>query len=114
MKTKFEILGQNIRICRSAKGWSQEELSGLANITPSHLGHIERGDGNPTFSTLLSICEALQIDIVELVKDDANDALDTKGLNLDKLQRKFSELSSTRQREIYGILKTMISWSENE
>ncbi len=112
MKTMFEILGQNIRESRALKGWSQEELSELANITPSHLGHIERGDGNPTLNTLLSICEALQIDIVDLVKEDSAAQIDNHGLDLAKLQKKFSELSSSRQREIYGILKTMISWNE--
>lgn len=112
MKTRLEILGQNIRIRRVAKGWSQEELSGLANVTPSHLGHIERGDGNPTFNTLLSLCEALQIDIEDVVKGAVEEPVEEKGLKLEKLQAKFSKLSKDRQREIYSILKTMISWDD--
>ena len=112
MKTRLEILGQNIRIRRIAKGWSQEELSGLANVTPSHLGHIERGDGNPTFNTLLSLCEALQVDIEDVVKGTVEEPAETKGLKLEELQTKFATLSADRQREIYSILKTLISWED--
>ena len=63
MESGNKILGNNIKAYRNAKGWSQEELAHLAGITPAHLGHIERGEGNPTLLTLLSVSNALQVDL---------------------------------------------------
>ena len=115
MESGNKILGNNLKAYRNAKGWSQEELAHLAGITPAHLGHIERGEGNPTLLTLFSISNALQVDLSELVKNNAGAIVSDSALRLDRLQGEFSELSEDRQREVYGIIKTMISWnSKNE
>lgn len=111
MESGNKILGNNIKAYRNAKGWSQEELAHLAGITPAHLGHIERGEGNPTLLTLLSVSNALQVDLSELVKSNVDATVSASTLRLDKLQGEFSELSEDRQREVYGVLKTMLSWN---
>ena len=111
MESGNKILGNNIKAYRNAKGWSQEELAHLAGITPAHLGHIERGEGNPTLLTLLSVSNALQVDLSELVKSNVDATVSARTLRLDKLQGEFSELSEDRQREVYGVLKTMLSWN---
>lgn len=114
MESRSKILGSNVKAYRNAKGWSQEELAHLAGLTPAHLGHIERGEGNPTFFTLHSISSALQIDLSELVKCTVDASVSESALRLDKLQGEFSELSEERQREIYGVLKTMLSWNSKK
>lgn len=111
MESGNKILGNNIKAYRNAKGWSQEELAHLAGITPAHLGHIERGEGNPTLLTLFSVSNALQVDLSELVKSNVDATVSASTLRLDKLQGEFSELSEDRQREVYGVLKTMLSWN---
>ena len=114
MESGNKILGNNIKAYRTAKGWSQEELAHLAGMTPAHLGHIERGEGNPTLLTLLSISKALQIDLSELVKSNAEVAASASTLQLDKLQEEFSELPENRQTEVYSIIKTMLSWNKKK
>ena len=111
MESGNKILGNNIKAYRNAKGWSQEKLAHLAGITPAHLGHIERGEGNPTLLTLFSVSNALQVDLSELVKSNVDATVSASTLRLDKLQGEFSELSEDRQREVYGVLKTMLSWN---
>lgn len=112
MESGNKILGNNIKTYRNAKGWSQEELAHLSEITPAHLGHIERGEGNPTLLTLLSISSALQVDLSELVKNETNVPISDSILQLDKFQEEFNELPEDRQVEIYGILKTILSWNK--
>ena len=114
MESGNKILGNNIKAYRNSKGWSQEELAHLSGITPAHLGHIERGEGNPTLLTLLSVSNALQVDLSELVKNNAEAIVPDSALRLDRLQGEFSELSEDRQREVYGVLKTMLSWNRKK
>jgi transcriptional regulator with XRE-family HTH domain len=60
-KTKVEEL-------RLAKGWTREKLAVEANISPSTLGRIERGQASfPYMSTVSAIAKALGVDIDDLV-----------------------------------------------
>jgi XRE family transcriptional regulator, regulator of sulfur utilization len=52
-------LGKRIRELREARGWSQEQLAVEAGIDNSHLGKLERGDGNPTIELIVRIAAAL-------------------------------------------------------
>ncbi len=46
---------------------SQEDLANEADIPLSQIGRIERGETNPTVSTLFVIAQALKISLPELV-----------------------------------------------
>lgn len=60
-----EVIGKRIRDRRKRLGVSQQTLSQLAGVGINTLLAIERGEGNPQLSTLLSILDALglQLDI---------------------------------------------------
>ena len=60
-------LGERIRRLRNEKGISQEELANEADIPLSQIGRIERGETNPTISSLYVISQALEIDLKTLV-----------------------------------------------
>ena len=47
--------------------YTQEELANEADIPLSQVGRIERGENNPTISTLYVISKALKIDLKELL-----------------------------------------------
>ncbi len=70
MKTnKKEFLfniGQKIRIERTKKGLSQEKLAELTEMSIKTLGKIERGQTDFVISNLISIANALDVDISEL------------------------------------------------
>lgn len=67
MKDPFLVtLGERIRSFRKAGRLSQESLSELADIHPTYLGQIERGEVNPSTKTLFRISHALGISLSEL------------------------------------------------
>ncbi len=66
-KKLMKGLGEQIRSLRLELGISQEELANEAEIPLSQVGRIERGETNPTLSTLFVIAEALKIDLKTLV-----------------------------------------------
>ena len=66
-KTLIKSLGERIRRLRNEKGISQEELANEADIPLSQIGRIERGETNPTISSLFVISQALDVDLKNLV-----------------------------------------------
>ena len=59
--------GKRVREVRRNKGISQERLAEMAGIDRSYMGNIERGEKNVTLKKVYEICEALEIDIKNLV-----------------------------------------------
>lgn len=59
--------GKRVREVRRNKGVSQEKLAELAGIDRSYMGNIERGEKNITLKKVYEICEALGVDINDLV-----------------------------------------------
>ena len=59
-------LGSNILALRTAKGWSQQALAGEADLSLRYLAGVERGEENPSIETIISIADALAVDIGDL------------------------------------------------
>ena len=57
-----------IRDLRTEKGVSLEALAGDAGISKNMLSLIERGEGNPSWSTVEGIAAALGISVSQLAK----------------------------------------------
>ncbi|OYZ01871.1 MAG: hypothetical protein B7Y37_04550 [Sphingobacteriia bacterium 28-36-52] len=66
-KKLVKALGERIRTLRLELQISQEELANEADIPLSQIGRIERGETNPTISTLFVIAEALKSDLKTIV-----------------------------------------------
>lgn len=60
-------IGNKIRSLRIQKELSQEDLANEAEIPLSQIGRIERGENNPTVSTLYVIAKALDVELKVLV-----------------------------------------------
>jgi transcriptional regulator with XRE-family HTH domain len=61
-------LGAVIRELRTEKGVSLETLAADAGISKNMLSLIERGEGNPSWSTVEGIAAALGISVSQLAK----------------------------------------------
>ena len=59
--------GKRVREVRKGKGISQERLAEMADIDRSYMGNIERGEKNITLKKAYEICDALNIEIIDLV-----------------------------------------------
>jgi transcriptional regulator with XRE-family HTH domain len=66
-KKLIKAVGERIRQLRLELAISQEELANEADIPLSQIGRIERGETNPTISTLFVIADALKIDLKTLL-----------------------------------------------
>jgi len=61
MKYNLKHVGENIRTARKRKGLTLEVLSGLADVTESFLGMVERGASSLSIETLIALCDALDV-----------------------------------------------------
>jgi transcriptional regulator with XRE-family HTH domain len=61
-----EIFGKILQEERKAKNISQEKLAKITGLDRTFISLIENGKRSPTFSTILKICSALEMDPSEL------------------------------------------------
>ena len=61
MYTMNQIVAHNIRLLREKRNLSLEELSRLSGVSKSMLAQIERGDANPTVSTLWKVANGMKV-----------------------------------------------------
>lgn len=59
-------LGQKVKQIRTQLSLTQEELAFKVGVDRSYMGFVERGEKNPTLSTLMKIAQALKIPLKDL------------------------------------------------
>lgn len=59
MAIDYKDIGQRIKAKRIEKGFTQEQLSEIIGVGPSHMSHIESGSAVPSFEVFISILNAL-------------------------------------------------------
>jgi transcriptional regulator with XRE-family HTH domain len=64
-----QIVGDNIRGYRHAKGWSQEKLGVRAKLHYNYIGAVERGEKTISIDSLAQIAKALNVDVILLFKE---------------------------------------------
>ena len=75
------VFGQNIRVFRNRRNWSQADLAEFAGISINFLSDIERGKKWPHPDTLSKLAAALEIRVFELFLEENTDiSLDTQAL----------------------------------
>ncbi len=100
-----KAVAQRICSARQTKGLTQEELAARANISPTHLGVIERGVKIPKLDTFVAICNALEISADELLQDVVDKSAESSSTELSKLLS--GQTPETKQR-IYKAVQALI------
>ena len=59
--------GTVIRQLRETRGWSQEQLAGLAALNRSYMGEVERGTAMPSLATAEKLALALGVALSTLI-----------------------------------------------
>lgn len=62
------ILARNLRQLRQAKGWSQEEIAALADITASYVSSLEREEYAATVDVIEALAAALDVEATALLQ----------------------------------------------
>ena len=63
----YQLIGNNIRKLRIGRNLTQETFSEAIGISVSYLGQLERGQRNPSISTLESIANTLEVPLSALL-----------------------------------------------
>ena len=56
-------LGKAIKLCRTNRGFSQEQLANKIDMSVSYISLIERGSRDPVMSTVQQIADAIDIPV---------------------------------------------------
>ena len=67
MAIDYTDIGQRIRNKRIQKGITQEKLSELVGIGPSHMSHLESGKTVPSMEVFVTLCNVLGCSADELL-----------------------------------------------
>lgn len=66
----LQSLGRALRDARKHHGWTQAELAVRAGVTQATVSNFERGEGNPTASTVLALVAAAELDLVAELRSE--------------------------------------------
>lgn len=66
----YYAIGQRIRKVRKARNLSQEKIAEAANISITHLSHIENGNTKLSLPVLVAIADALDVRVDSLLYDE--------------------------------------------
>lgn len=66
-------IGKRLKTKRIECGYTQEKVAELANLHPTYIGQVERGEKNLTIESLEKICMALDYPMNELMTNLPSD-----------------------------------------
>ncbi len=78
-------LGKTIRLARSMKKLTQEQLAEITNMSTTHISNIENGKTKISLSAIFSISNALGYTIEELITGDINQDREETVQNLESM-----------------------------
>lgn len=94
-----QMIGERVRLCRTASRRTKAVVAGLAGITPDYLYQIERGQKVPTVAVLTQLADVLKVSVGEL---------------LDTGEREPQRLRAAAGVAIYQALTNAISANDGE
>lgn len=71
--TAMQIIASNVKEARKRQGLTQQDLAEKTGLMRQHIGKIESGNKSITIITLEILAKALELDIVELLKENHED-----------------------------------------
>lgn len=92
-------LGNTIRSARLKKGYTQEQLSELLDITPGHLKQMEGGRRNPSVPLLFQMMELLDFSVDALVFPAGEGTLHTQGLTPREVEALSRLIDAIREKQ---------------
>lgn len=75
MEQLGRVIGDNVKRLRSDGGLSLDALAKLSGVSKSRLGQIERGEANPSITTVWQIANALRVEFSALVTSPQPESL---------------------------------------
>lgn len=101
----YKRLGNRIKMAREKRRLTQETLSEIIDISPTHMSVIERGVKGMRLSTFLKIANALNVSTDELLQDQMDRAT---GIHSNILYELLYDLPAPEQRKLVHMIKAYI------
>lgn len=95
----MENLGEKVRFIRKEKGISSQQLEYLSGVSQSNISRIESNEISPTIDTLLKLCNALEISVLELLENN----------ELTSLINTARQLTSEQRQKVNEMLKSFVN-----
>ena len=67
-KTTLEKFGERVRALRAEAGISQEKLAELSGLHRTYISGVERGERNPSLTSISRIAKALKVSLSEVME----------------------------------------------
>lgn len=99
----FEKIGKNIRTSRIEQHYTQEYIATKIGVNVSHISNIENNRVKVSLTTLVAICNALNITVDYILKQEytAADAIDNEIL------KELSGCSLEKKEKILKIIQIL-------
>lgn len=101
----LKAVGQRIKEAREAKGFTQEDLAAIVDLSPTHVSVIERGLKVAKLDTFVAIANALDVSADSLLIDVVTQS--TNGVTND-LSELLTKLPLKEKRKILKAVKILI------
>ena len=99
----LKAVGQRIKSAREEKNLTQEELTALVNLSPTHVSVIERGLKVTKLDTFVAIANALDVSADTLLIDVVAHSVVTN-----ELTEKIEKLPIKEQKKIIKVIHTLL------
>ena len=106
---KLKDIGAKIREERKKLNFSQDELADRAKLHPTYISGIERGERNPTITSLDKIAKALNFPLFQLLKINNSPSVEDQ-----ILMNEFADFYKSLNPETKNVIKKIVKlWGDN-
>lgn len=107
-----KAIGMQIRLLRKSKNLSQEELAFKADVHPTYIGQLERGEKNVTISNLYQITNALEVSLAGFFSTIEPNQNSNDGLPYQAIIKLLQDINSTDQYNLYKIIQQILEFKK--
>lgn len=99
----FEEIGKNIRASRIEQHYTQEYIADRIGVNVSHISNIENNRVKVSLTTLVAICNALNLTVDYILKNEytASDSIDREIL------KELASCSPEKKEKILKIIRIL-------
>ena len=66
----YQTIGENVKALRIKRNWTQVQLASRCSVNAEQISRIENARRDYMHSTLLEVCDALEVSIFEIMKEN--------------------------------------------
>lgn len=105
-----KLTGKRIRSLRKEQKISQEELAFRANLHPTYIGQVERGEKNATLESIEKITSALNISFDTLFKEIQFESEDKETRTIEDIHSLLKNSNHEELKFFHQFIKLLVQW----